>query len=886
MISFIRNLGKKVEKTEIKGVKIKDTLQNKYFTFQKLLAENNRVLTLMSEMEEKLAEEHLFDHDFVRDTTVAIVDGVHRLIDYINSLSGNRYVELYKIHADISAKIDKILTERTVIPVSDLVVPFAALSKDMAMIAGHKIAQLGEIAKNLALPTPEGFAISSYAFKRFMEHNLLSEKIAAHLAPVDFQNLEELAPVSQKIQTLVRTADIPEELERAIAQAVASLRSQVAEAQSSGPSAASPFFVSVRSSALHEDGEFTFAGQYATFLNVPAEAILESYKAVITSLFTPKALFYSKTKGFNEADMVMAVGVMRMLPARAGGVMYTRDPNDRNNDAIIINAAWGLGKGVVDGSTPHSFVVPRGEGMAIGRKIPIQKVMLVCKKEGDIEEVEVPEADQGKACLSDAQIRLLANYGAALERHYGCPQDIEWATDIDDRIYILQSRPLPISAVVDQTAASIPGRLDNYPVLLEQGVIACKGISYGQAFVLKDEEELKDFPIGAVLVARNTDTKYVTIMPKAAAIITDVGGVAGHMASLTREYNVPAILDTGMATKVIKHGSWLTVDAVNGLVYAGRVEELLRWRATQPSSGDSLFRDTRLYKTLEKVLTRIVPLHLVDPDSDSFRQESCRTLHDITRFIHEKSMAEIIFMSGRTQEVKNFEDLMCAITFSETGDTRGLRDQTSNLYADIPMETHLLDIDRGLRRKGKKVALDDIASIPFHSFVKGLKDMRWPGAKPIAAQGIHGMLATSSVKSGEPIEKVISKSYAIISLNYMNFSLKLGYHFSMVEAYASDNMNDNYIKFFFKGGGASADRKLRRVRLITQIMKKMDFRVNVTEDVLNAMLTRYRLTDMETRLEIIGRLAAYTKQLDMVMFNDAVTDMFIDDFVRTYMKQI
>jgi pyruvate,water dikinase len=456
---------------------------------------------------------------------------------------------------------------------------------------------------------------------------------------------------------------------------------------------------------------------------------------------------------------------------------------------------------------------------------------------------------------------------------------------MDNRVFILQSRPLHV-AVDDQARPRFPGRIAGYPVLLEQGVIACKGIAHGPAFVLKDEEDLKDFPMGAVLVARNTDTRYVTVMPMAAAIITDVGGVAGHMASLAREYNVPTFLDTGKATKVIAPGAELTVDAFNGLVYGGRVEELLKPLAERPSAAEALFRDSRLYKTLEKALARIAPLYMVDPESMAFRQESCRTLHDITRFIHEKAMTEIIFMSGRTQEVKNFEDLMCAITFAEAGEAGDLLAQTSDLHAGIPMEAHVLDIDRGLLCKRRRVTLDDINSIPFHSFVKGLIDMRWPHEKPAAAQGLRGMLATDAIKSGEAVEKVISKSYAIISGNYMNFSLKLGYHFSMVEAYACDNMNDNYIKFFFKGGGASPDRKLRRVRLITQLMKKMDFRVTITDDVVNAMLTKYRLVDMETRLEIMGRLTVYTKQLDMAMFNDAVTDMFVDDFARDYMKKL
>ncbi len=883
MANFLRIFEKKKTQGQQEGVIIKDALRNKYFTFQSLLAENNRVLTLMAEMEARLEGEHSFDREFLHGMTLSIIEGVHKLIEYVNLLSDNKYRHLYSIHAAIKAELQAILAERTIFPESELVLPFAALSKEMALIAGHKNVHLGEIEKGLALSTPEGFAISSTAFRRFMEHNRLTEKISRHLASIDVTNLDELVPLCEKIQVLVQAAEIPAELERAIARAVSGFCSQVQGLQGQGLDVAST--VSVRSSAIHEDGQFTFAGQYATFLNVPLEKIPERYKAVVASLFTPKALYYSKTKGFSVEDLVMAVGVMRMIQARAGGVMYTRDPNARNREVIIINGVWGLGKQVVDGTgTPHSFEVPRDNDTPIDRRIPAQKVMLVCKAGGDIEEVEVPAAMQAGPCLTDELVRLLAGYGSAIEQYFGCPQDIEWACDVHDRIIILQSRPLQ-AFTFTQPFSSLPKRLDNAVILLDQGVVACKGIGHGRAFVLQDEAALKDFPMGAVLVARHTDTKYVTIMHKAAAILTDVGGVTGHMATLSREYSIPTILDIGNATKVIKNGQEVTVDAINGVVYAGRVDELLTIMPAA-SCSYSPFKETSLYKTLEKALSRIVPLHLVDPEHESFKQESCRTLHDITRLIHEKAMTEIIFMSGRTQEVKSFEDLMVAINFAETGEMRGLRTQTSDLNTGIPMEAHVLDISGGLRDERQKVAIEDITSIPFHSFVKGLKEMKWPEAKPPAVQGIRGMLAISAPKSGEAIEKVISKSYAIISLNYMNFSLKLGYHFSMVEAYASENRNDNYIKFFFKGGGASPDRKLRRVRLISEILRKMDLRVKVTEDVVNAMLTKYKLPAIEARLEVLGKLTVYTKQLDMAMFNDAITDMFIEDFIRDHMSRL
>ena len=200
MVDFLQRFGKR-GKDEQEGAKIKDALRTKYFTFQKLLAENNRVLTLMSEMEEKLGNGQPLNRERLRSTVVSIVDGVHNLIEYVNSLSGGKYLLLHEIHAAISAELGQILSARTVIPASDPVLPFSILTRDMAIIAGRKNVHLGEIGRSLALPVPEGFAISSYAFQRLMEHNGLFEKIAHHLATADIDKLEVLNAASERRST-------------------------------------------------------------------------------------------------------------------------------------------------------------------------------------------------------------------------------------------------------------------------------------------------------------------------------------------------------------------------------------------------------------------------------------------------------------------------------------------------------------------------------------------------------------------------------------------------------------------------------------------------------------------------------------------------------------
>jgi len=845
---------KKPSKEEQQNNIVKEILKGKYLTFQKLLTKNNEVLELMADMEEKLSGEYLFDRHYINTNVKSIADGVLNIIENLNALSNDKYAQFYKIYDDINKESEKILTYKLEIPVSDFAVPLENITGEMAGIAGGKIAHLGEVKNRLNLPTPEGFTISAYAFTKFMELNWFIEKInktLLSLSSLSIENMEEVNKVSKTIQDMIIESDIPYDLEKAIKDAYSELCEKIGKKTA----------VSVRSSAILEDSEFSFAGQYATFLNVPGDLILQKYKEVVASLFTPRAIFYYKTKGFSEGEMVMAVGVLRMIDAMAGGVIYTRDPNDPEADHILINAIHGLGKYVVDGTiTPDSYTVSRHpEGIILNKRISNQGRMLICGHNRELEEVMVPEKIRGKQCLTDEQIRILAGYALELERHYGCPQDIEWAIGNDNKAYVLQTRPLRMINIRSTKDVSIPTRMGGYNILLDKGVIACKGVGSGRAFILKDEENLKDFPEGAVLIARHTNPKFVTVMNKAAAIITDVGSATGHMASLSREYQVPTILDTEVATSVIRDGQEITVDAINCNIYGGRVNELLEYALKKKEP----FKDTHLFKTLEKALRWVVPLNLVDPEGENFRPEYCKTFHDITRFAHEIAMQEM-FNIGEGHDIKGTK--------------------TINLAAGIPIAAHILDIEGGIKENIKNATPEDILSIPFSAFLKGMKSMKWPEPKPTDVKGFLGMIAhTASVPEGQ-LCQMGEKSFSIVSRNYMNFSIRLGYHFSMVEAYAGENINDNYIKFFFKGGGAAHDRRLRRVRLIIEILKNMGFKINVKEDVIDAILTKYKQTTIEEKLEVMGKLTAYTKQLDMVMYNDAVTDMYIEQFIKEHIK--
>ncbi|RJR17018.1 MAG: hypothetical protein C4581_08860 [Nitrospiraceae bacterium] len=853
-----------------KGSHLKDNLKERYYVFQNLLNENNQILSLIADMEGKLSGEGTFDRQYISSNAMLVSGKVSAIIRYLNVLSKDQYKALDAIYEGIHKEIEDLLSRKFEVPQSTFTIPVSKLDSSMSNIAGAKMANLGEMKSRLNLVVPEGFVITAYAFEKFFGHNSLRGKIAEALSVLNVEDLASLNEISLNIQQMIVDAVLPPDLERDISEAYDALCREV------GGNAA----VSVRSSAVREDGECSFAGQYATFLNVRGDAVITAYKDVVASLFTPRAIFYYKTQGFSEEELVMAVGVLRMIDAMSGGVVYTNDPNDPGRNAIVINAMLGLGAAVVDGSAdPDTFIINKATGDFLEKKITNKSTMLVCADDNDTKEIAVPHRLGREQSISDEQIIELYNCSLALEKHYSGPQDIEWAVDSRNRLYILQTRPL---RMLDSHSSERKGppKVDSCKVLLDKGVIACKGAGHGRAFVLRHERELTDFPEGAVLIARHTNPRFVKVMNKASAIVTDIGGVTGHMASLSREYNVPTILNTGNATEEIGSGREITVDAFNCRVYEGRVDEILEYARSHKAP----VQRTHLHSVFERVLKLISPLNLVDPDKEYFRPENCRTFHDITRFAHETSMAEM-FQTGKGFEIDGIEDFMSSIAFAEAGETKDIELQSIILKAGIPVDVRLIDVEGGVKGRPKKAGPEHITSIPFSAFLKGLTNMRWPGVTPSGAQGIGSAAQTSSLTK-EQLRKTQEKSYAIISKHHMNFSIRLGFHFSMVEAYAGENINDNYIKFFFKGGGAVEDRKLRRVRLIREILEAMHFKVNVIDDCVDAMLTKYELHDIEGLLEKMGKFTVYTKQLDMALFNDAVADMFIEDFIRDHIKTV
>jgi len=842
---------------------INEIFRFKYSMFKELLASNTEVLNIISDIEEKLQGQEIFGMSYVRAKSTRAIFSISRMVKCLNALSNNSYDSLNGVLGKINEKIKGELGKRKEIPFTELILPYSEVTKEMVDWVGGKNAHLGEVYNLVKLPIPEGFAITTHAFNSFFAHNDLVDEINKKKIMIDPDDPKTVNRVSEEIQRLIILARVPPELNKAILSAYGRIDEATRKME---PNRSSPR-VSMRSSAIGEDSELSYAGQYLSSLNVTPDKLIQTYKYIVASLYTPRAIFYRKIKGIRDEDIAMNVACLQMVESVASGVMYSRHPFNVLEDNIIITAVWGLGPYAVGGViTPDTYTVAKDERASILQtKISEKPVQLVSRPNGGLVEVSVAMDKQRKSCLLPEQVRTLAKYAIRLEKHFQCPQDIEWALDVEGRLIVLQTRPLRVESPEKNGIKQGTPKLSGYPLLVENGEVAFPGVGFGPAIHIRSDEDLMTFPEGAVLVAKHSTPKFVIAMKKAQAIVTDSGSVAGHLASLAREFAVPSILNAKVATTTIPPGTEITVDAYSGRVYRGKVPELLAIQMHR----EPHMKDAPVYQTLKRVADLIVPLHLLDPEASYFSPQSCQSLHDISRLVHEFSYTEMFKISE-------------VISYKGGGAVK--------LAAHIPLDLHIIDLEGGLTgiiEGAKKVTMDYIASTPFKALLKGMmhEDLRNHEPRPIHLRGLMSVMSeqmlSPPVNTGKRFGE---RSYAIISDKYLNFSSRIGYHYSVLDSYCGETINKNYITFSFKGGAADDIRRNRRARAIANILKALDFLVKVNGDRVAARFQKYELAMIEEKLEMVGRLLQFTRQMDMLMNSEAsvegVTKAFLEGNYR------
>jgi pyruvate,water dikinase len=843
---------KKRQQKALRDKDEKELFVQRYKAFREVLKNNNEVLITIGDMQEKATGAFVFDRAYVQSSFKTVSDGIKSIIDNLSILSAGKHKDLIIPYKKNDEVIRNLLFSKISIPKTDYILPLQKVGKEAITSAGGKLAHLGELTKVLDLPVPPGFVVTTYAYQSFINHNQLQEFLNERMSNLDIRNYDELTASSNEMQQLVRNAQIPSGLESAILNAYQNMCQGMGKEK---------VRVSVRSSELHEDIMASFAGQYETTLNVTGDELLSQYKNVLSSQFTPRAIFYYKDKGFHIEEMAMAVGVLAMVDAKVSGIIYSRDPGSPEENSILINAVWGLGTYVAGGIVPTENYKISGDNRKkiIRKDAGGQKVMLIDRPEGGTQEIPVPKELLDNSCLSEKQILELVSYSRKVEDHFHQPQDIEWAMGQEDRLFLLQSRTLrlaPIDTVAKEKPQIIP---KGYKILLDKGNIACRGVGTGPVYIVTQEKDLIDFPDGGVLVVRHANPEFAVVFQKASAIVSDIGTALGHLATVAREYNVPAIFNTINATKVLRNGMQVTVDAVYANVYEGLVEEILR-------KGESydVSKDSPALRQLQEILQIMTPLNLIDPRSPDFSPAGCKTFHDITRFAHEVSLQAMFDLSKESY-------------FS---------DRTSKqLVCDVPMQWWIIDLEDGIEEgvKGKKVKIEQIVSIPMKALWEGMTALPWKGPPPVDTKGFLSVMfgATQDPSMVPSVRKrFVDKNYIIISKHFCNLSSRLGFHFSTTEAYISDNPNENYISFIFKGGAADLERRVRRIQFIGKILEKFDFKVEVKGDSVFARLQGQDQDYLKEHLKVLGHIIIHTRQLDMVMFNDSMINWYYQDISK------
>lgn len=814
------------------------SLQEKFSNFLAILEQNHRALRAISELEERLEGNRAFDVPYIRKTVEGIGEAIEDSLERMVAMGGKKYHALLERHARIGAQIESLLAARPETGPDQFIIPFSELHCARAGRAGLKNCRLAEIGNRLGLRVPAGFAITAWADRHFFAQPGLAEKIAAKWQDLNYSDYEALTKVSDEIRELVINRPVPPDLAAAITHAREELRS---------PLPADRF--ALRSSAVGEDGELSFAGQYATFLNVPGDQILDRYREVLASKYNPRAIYYFMSHALVESELPMSVGCLAMIEARASGVLYTRDPMGR--EALVINSIFGLGPLLMEGTiTPDEFRVSRRDQSPMETRVAKKPKRLAVAAAGGVREEEVPEPEQCRSSLTVAEVCELTRLGLRLEQYFEGPQEVEWAIDQAGKIFILQARPLRIVEAQTPSAVLRGSRLS----LVSGGTTVCPGAGGGPLFRVTAGQDLGQVPKGAVLVTPHPFPGLVAVMDRVAALVTEVGGVASHVATLARERRLPALAGVEGARE-LPPGKVVTVDASAAVIYDGLWPELI----TERMSRRSAFADTAAYRLLKSVMTLVAPLNLLYPADPNFQAENCLTYHDLTRFIHQRAMEEM-FAGAPEPAAANQIGLELKIAIP------------------LHMNVILLDQDPDRLRDRQEIPEAEISSRPFKSFLSGVKQEGWPAPAPDPARQDYPGLPTVIGKGKRP--GFSQSSFALLGREYMNLNLHMGYHFSTLEALCTAEPNKNYIRYQYKDGGATFDRRVRRVNLIAAILARLGFDSTVKGDFLDSAVAYFDPQGIARRLVLLGRLTILTKQLDMVLANDAISDWYTEDYLR------
>lgn len=787
-------------------------IRARYEDFKGLLAGDDLSLEHIANLQETFYGVRPVDRARVLKLYHGLLESVGEMTERLSSMRPLRYRGLHDRLDEISSLIDEELAEPE--PATDP--PYIMSLREAAGnydCAGGKGANLAAVLKETSFEVPPGFVISTRAFNHHMESNSLRRKIDVILSEALLCRHTEFFRQCHEMSEMVLQSEIPAEILQGIRDGVKRLTEIYG----------SDAVFAVRSSAWAEDGDSSFAGQYESELNVPAEEVPQAYLKVLASKYSTRAVTYRILQGLSDSSTPMAVLVMPMISARAAGVAYSCDVGEHGEEHVSIHSVPGLGNSLVDGSrTPGTCLFTRDN----------KPFFRDCKGCPGVE-VDV---------LSE-----VAAISLELEKYFGSPQDVEWAVDDNRRIFVLQSRPFYF-----EKEEAVHFEVDESPLITGLTGVST-GAGSGRILRLHDAQDPAEAPRGSVVVFETLAPNLTRCLDRVEAVIGTAGGRASHFATVAREYGIPVVVGDAYEIAGLEDGQSVTVDAVNGIIYPGRQDKLV-------AAAEERRRKTRegSLERYSELIPLITTLNLTDPEGENFTQEGCRSIHDIIRYTHEKGVSEM---------------------FRLVGDSGRGMSRSRKLETELPLTVYVLGLE-GDFPGGRKEPLP-VAKV-------GCRPMQelWAGLEAEEAVWDSRMHHVDWERFDQVSAGIFSKearflsSYALVAPDYVHMMIRFGYHFSVIDSVCGEESNNNYVKFRFKGGGADFDGRLLRLGFIDRVLRAGGFSVTIRSDMIDAELSRREASVTRRALNLLGRVMARTRMLDMKLTDVTEVDLMADEFIE------
>ncbi|GEM_PF-225335 len=851
MIRFWKKLQQRLTSTDQNelDLDIKDDLQVRYKSFLDLLTENEHSLDLMTELENKYYNRQLISIPYLKSMIKNLSRRIKNILFDLQALSGNDYKHLFQAFENLEKDVREITTGSKDTIYTPVIIPMDKITTKFIDKVGSKMANLGELKNKCNLRIPDGFGLTACAYTHFSEYNGLSEKIFEILHQTDVNKSHELLTAEKKIKRLIKNAEVPPEIANIIRK----------ESERIEEEHKKPIFWAVRSSAIGEDLEDSFAGQFSTTLNVPSGQIIEKYKSVVASKYNTRSILYQRMKNIRPDDVNMSVGFLEMVNARCSGVLYTTNPVRPDKQEIVISAIWGLGQLLVEGDiSADTYILSRTPDFSLLKQEIVSKELFLKQvKHGGIKHDIVPEKQKFSPCLTKDKLHKLGQAALLIEKHFKCAQDIEWCFNKQDQLVIVQTRPLHLN-----TGQKILTKKVHAPIISDKAQPVAAGVGAGKVFKTSDIHDLFNFPRGCVLVLDHSSPQYIGAFQKATAVVVEKGNLTDHMSSVVREFKVPCVVRVPHIFSILKDGMEITVDATNGIIYGGIVKDLLHNEDEDVAIHTIAINIecTESYRMLKRLAELIFPLNLTDPRAGNFNEDACKSWHDIIRFCHETALNEMFSLKGKTHlgKIKNIY----------------------RVRTDLPLSLYLLNLfeDSVSTPENKMIEPESITCRPFQALWRGMTspDISWNGPDRMASPGsiFTAMMRTPSLEN----LSYDTKSFAVVTPEYLNLSLSMGYHYVALDSYLSDDPYLNHITISFKGGAADAQKRGLRILLISKILKKAGFNINIKDDFLKARIKAEDADMIEQNLFVAGKMFGMTRLLDLSLDNENTVEEYIKKF--------